>query len=171
MPRRVPSGWGLIPGGVRHDLICSNPLQVSAPLDDDQAPLTIHWEPFLQQGWSYIWYHLLAVGFRLSPPLPKDGMDQSKWALPRNRMVQASKEMQTLVRPRIKLHGVWVHGVSLTLYAVHPGVPADSALVCECFMRSLQHASELFKEHHRSLPREVLIWAPQFHLARGHWIV
>lgn len=87
-------------------------------------------------------------------------MDQSKWALPRNRLVQSSKETVNLIRPRVKVHAVWLHGVSLSLFVVHPGVPADSSLVSECFMRVLQDAVEIFERHQKPLPRECLAWVP-----------
>lgn len=85
-------------------------------------------------------------------------MDQSKWALPRNRLMQSSKEAQTLIRPRVKIHGVWLHGVSLNLYCVHPNVPADSSLVAECFMLALQDAVGIFERHQKTLPQECFIW-------------
>lgn len=86
-------------------------------------------------------------------------MDQSKWALPRNRLAQSSKEVSTLIRPRMKLHGVWLHGVSLNLYVIHPNIPADSSLVAECFMKALQDAANIFEQHQKSFPRECFIWA------------
>ena len=85
-------------------------------------------------------------------------MDQSKWALPRHRLVQKSKEAASIVRPRMKLHGLWIHGVSLNLYICHPGVPADSSLICECFARALQDTSDMFERRGRAMPKECLIW-------------
>ena len=93
----------------------------------------------------------------------EDGMDQSKWALPRHRLFQTSKEGSVHVRPRMKLHAVWLHGVSLNLYLVHPGVPADSSLVVEAFLRAMQDASLMFQQRQREMPREVLIHAPWMH--------
>lgn len=88
-------------------------------------------------------------------------MDQSKWALPRNRLVQSSKETQNLIRPRVKIHAVWLHGVSLNLYVVHPGVPADSSLVAECLLRSLEDAVCLFKKYQKPFPRELFVFVPR----------
>ena len=87
-------------------------------------------------------------------------MDPAKWALPRNRTLQSSKEASALVRPRMKVHGLWVHGISLNLYVVHPGVAADSTLICECFVRALQD-TEIFESAQMSIPKECLIWAPR----------
>ena len=84
-------------------------------------------------------------------------MDQSKWALPRNRLAQSSRETAQLLRPKTKLHCVWIHGVSMTLYLLHPGVASDSSMVCECFMRSLQDCSEIFSKHQKKMPSEVYI--------------
>ena len=85
-------------------------------------------------------------------------MDQSKFALPRNRVVQSSKEVSRLVRPRMKIHGLWNHGLSLNLYVVHPGVPADSSLIVECFARALQDTTHTFETANKRMPRECLIW-------------
>ena len=89
---------------------------------------------------------------------PKDGMDQSKWCLPRHRLLQQSKEFQGLQRPRCKIHAVWCHGVQLSLFVIHPGVPADSSLVVECFNRVMEQVVERFKEKERRLPSQALIW-------------
>ena len=88
--------------------------------------------------------------------LTEDGMDQSKWALPRHRLLQASKEAAIHVRPRMKIHAVWVHGIALNLYLVHPGVPADSSLIVEAFLRSLEDARELFSVPRRRCQKKFL---------------
>ena len=84
-------------------------------------------------------------------------MDQSKWALPRHRLLQSSKEGQALLRPRMKLHSVWIHGVSLNLYLIHPGVPADSSLIVECCLRALEDATQIFEKHQKIMPRDMFV--------------
>ena len=91
----------------------------------------------------------------------EDGMDQSKFALPRNRIIQSSKEASAFVRPRIKLHGLWVHGISLNLYVIHPGVPADSSLIIECFSLALQDAIDMLERAGKQVPKECLVWVFQ----------
>lgn len=59
----------------------------------------------------------------------------------------------------MKLHGLWVHNVSLNLYIINPGIPADSSLIAECFLRAMEDVSHIFTEKGRRLPDEVLIWA------------
>ena len=61
----------------------------------------------------------------------QDGMDQSKWSIPRYQL--QTKESQNMIRPHWKVHGIWLHGVSLTLYAVHPCIPSDSSLLFGVF--------------------------------------
>lgn len=105
-------------------------------------------------------YKATDLGKFIGEPLnSKDGMDQSKWSLPRNRVVQSSKETSAIIRPRMKIHGLWVHGVSLNLYIVHPGVPSDSSLICECFARALQDTANTFERSNKKMPRECLVWA------------
>ena len=90
-------------------------------------------------------------------------MDQAKWALPRDRVAMQAKEAQGLSRPRIKVHAVWNHGISLTLFLVHPQASGDSSLVVECFNRVLQDAAELFAEKGRPMPDTCLAWEPWLH--------
>ena len=91
-------------------------------------------------------------------------MDQSKWALPRNRLAQSSKEVQGLIRPKVKIQGVWIHGVSLTLYLLHPGIPSDSSTVCECLMRAIQDTVGIFDKHQKRMPREIFTWVLKLHV-------
>ena len=99
----------------------------------------------------------------------EDGMDQSKFALPRNRIIQSSKEASAFVRPRIKLHGLWVHGISLNLYVIHPGVPADSSLIIECFSLALQDAIDMLERAGKQVPKECLVWVFQLQWVPNFW--
>lgn len=85
-------------------------------------------------------------------------MGQSKWCLPRHRHLQQSKEAANLLRPRIKIHAVWTHGVSLHLFLIHPLISGDSSLVIETFQRVLQETVERFKAKQRRIPDTVLVW-------------
>ena len=85
---------------------------------------------------------------------------KSKWCLPRDRIVQSSKEGSVFQRPRMKVHGVWNHGVSLNLFLIHPGVAADSSLVIETFQRVLQDTVQTFEKCGRPLPSACCIWVP-----------
>lgn len=90
-------------------------------------------------------------------------MDQSKWSLPRHREVQSSREASVLQRPRIKLQGVWLRGVCLHLFAVHPGIPSDPSLVCECLLRAIEMAHDVFKKEGRKFPDSLMCWVPCLH--------
>ncbi|CAL1127523.1 unnamed protein product [Cladocopium goreaui] len=69
--------------------------------------------------------------------------------------VSADRELEEW----FQVHGLWIHGVSLNLYVVHPGVAADSTLICECFARALQDTFETFESAQMRIPKECLIWA------------
>lgn len=90
-------------------------------------------------------------------------MDQSKWALPRQRLLQTSKEGQGLIRPRLKLHAVWLHGVVLNLFLIHPGVPSDSSLILECFLQPMEDATGIFHKHSKEMPDELICWVSGLH--------
>lgn len=85
-------------------------------------------------------------------------MDQSKWAVPRQRVAQSSKETAGLVRPRMKLHGIWMHGVSLNIFVCHPGLSADSSLITETLCRVLESTALEFQKRNKEMPQEILVW-------------
>lgn len=63
-----------------------------------------------------------------------------------------------MIRPRMKIHGLWMHGISLNLYVIHPGVPADSSLIAECFLRAMEDATHIFERHNKVMPSECTVW-------------
>lgn len=130
--------------------------QGQSPLQNDNDILSFVWEIWLH---DCVWVVLLRWVV-LCCILHKDGMDQSKWCLPRDRIVQSSKEGSVFQRPRMKVHGVWNHGVSLNLFLIHPGVAADSSLVIETFQRVLQDTVQTFEKCGRPLPSACCIWVP-----------
>ena len=60
-----------------------------------------------------------------------DGMDQSKWSLPRFPGNRGSKDLQKFIRPRLKLVGCWCSGYLLALYVVDSNYAHDAALTIE----------------------------------------
>jgi hypothetical protein len=85
-------------------------------------------------------------------------MDQSKWSLPRHHLVSTAKEFQKYVRPRVKLHAVWVHSIGLYLFVCSPGVSADGSMVLEALTLALEGAAERFRELSRPMPSSCLVW-------------
>ena len=86
-------------------------------------------------------------------------MDQSKWSLPRHRLIATSKEPQKYVRPRCKLHCVWIHNVALDLYLVGNGVSADASLILETLSLSLEGMAKHFEEMSAQMPSSCWLWA------------
>ena len=62
-----------------------------------------------------------------------DGMDQSKWALPRYPGNRVSKEFSKYIRPRVKLVGCWISGYLLSLNVVDANFAHDASLTVEVF--------------------------------------
>ena len=62
-----------------------------------------------------------------------DGMDQSKWSLPRYPENRGSKELSKYIRPRVKLVGCWISGYLLSLYIVDANYAHDASLTVEVF--------------------------------------
>ena len=100
-------------------------------------------------------------------------MDQSKWALPRHRLISTAKECQKYNRPRSKIHAVWVHGVALNLFVVDGGVSSDASLILEALSLSLEGMVSQFEAASKPIPSQCLVWVAQQHsiamVLRYHW--
>ncbi len=88
-----------------------------------------------------------------------DGMEQSKWALPRYKNLRAQKSLSGFKRPRIKMQGVWLHWHSLTMYVMDPDQPHDAASVVECIARSLEEMRVHCVAHNQPVPTEIVLMA------------
>ena len=108
-------------------------------------------------------------------PLAKDGMDQAKWSIPRHKSSTTPKSMASLVRPKFKVQGTWVHGVLLKLWVLDPRCPADASMVVETMLRSIEQVIEICETKGIEPPDELLCWVPCckncicYHI--GHWKV
>ena len=60
--------------------------------------------------------HLLRLG------LAQDGMDQSKWRIPRYDGQRPLKSTMNLQRPQLKIQGIWIFNVTLDLWV--PWLPS-----------------------------------------------
>ena len=90
----------------------------------------------------------------------EDGMDQSKWAIPRCRHQTLTKQVAKYERPRTKLQGVWLHGVILALYVIEVRQSADGSLVAECLSKALDKMKEICDAMGRPYPKRLFLWAP-----------
>ncbi|CAL1145894.1 unnamed protein product [Cladocopium goreaui] len=88
-----------------------------------------------------------------------DGMDQSKWRIPRYAGQRPLKSTSMLQRPQLKVQGCWVHGVVLDLWVLDPRVPADSTMVIETGSRSIEFAKQCCQERQVPFPDQILISA------------
>lgn len=122
--------------------------------------LTLHMTRLITSEESY--KHMLAPN-NFSRPFvvtraPKDGMDQSKWSIPRERSDRMSKAFQVFDRPRAKVHSVWVHYHELMFFVCDPRTSADSNLVIECASRALERVWEKCRTTNRQFPQELVVW-------------
>ena len=85
--------------------------------------------------------------------LPEDGMDQSKWSVPRNRYTLAAKALSGLQRPKFKIQGVWAHGILLKLWVLDPRCPADASTVLETLSRTVERVITTCEEKHHPVPK------------------
>ena len=87
-------------------------------------------------------------------------MDQSKWSLPRLRSNVMTKSFQKLDRPRVKLQGVWAHGICLTLNVVEVRQASDATMVLEALAATLERVRRICESHGRKMPSKVILWDP-----------
>ena len=126
---------------------CSNLHQASDPWKNDDCLLLT--TVFHQHLMSCIRHEKLEVCSLIS----EDGMDQSKWCLPRVRHL--TKALQPLERPRVKLQGCWAHNVCLALHVVEVRQGSDSTMVIESLCKTLEMVHDKLGS---KMPKKVLIW-------------
>ena len=83
-------------------------------------------------------------------------MDQSKWAIPRSKVL--TKNLAKYERPKGKIQGVWVHNICLCLFVVDPRVHCDASMVIETLCRSLEHAKKICDRLRVEMPKRLLLW-------------
>ena len=83
------------------------------PLDYAENALAIHVVPQLCCGClSNMPCSLLPSDLMVAAMvwfLNKDGMDQAKWSIPRQRFARLTKAEMPLQKPKFKIQGVWIH--------------------------------------------------------------
>ena len=94
-------------------------------------------------------------------------MDQSKWALPRQRNHTLTKSMQKMERPRVKLQGAWAHGVCLALEVISVRQSCDGAMVAETLSVLLDHVKRICDSKGKAMPKKVVLWVVR--LQDGFW--
>ena len=71
-----------------------------------------------------------------------DGMDQSKWSIPRYPQNQESKHVSKFIRPRVKIIGCWMSGYLLSLYIVDTNFAHDASLTIEASQVEMVHPQQ-----------------------------
>ena len=69
-----------------------------------------------------------------------DGMDQSKWAVPRMRHLQGPKSWGKYVRPRVKVQGLWMFWCGVEFFLADETTAHDSSMTVETLARGLEAA-------------------------------
>ena len=67
----------------------------------------------------------------------QDGIDQSKFIVPRTSLMRA-KTFEGFMRPKLHIVGVIAHGRHVAFYISEPNIPKDSNTSCEILADSLQ---------------------------------
>lgn len=73
-----------------------------------------------------------------------DGMDQSKFRLPRVARVSQPKMLVGLFRPTLHVTGSWLHGVQLHFWVSDEDLRKDSETQQEVLSRTLAHVYQRF---------------------------
>lgn len=86
----------------------------------------------------------------------QDGMDQSKWAVPRCQ--QLTKALAKHDRPRAKIQGVWLHNVALCMDVLDVRQATDASMVVECLAKAMEKMWSICLEQGKSGPKRILLW-------------
>lgn len=81
---------------------------------------------------------LISSWIQLISTTAKDGMDQSKWCVPRSKTL--TKSLAKYERPKTKVQGVWAHNICLVLFVLDPRSQADGSMVVETLCCALKKA-------------------------------
>ena len=71
-----------------------------------------------------------------------DGMDQAKFAIPRDPRFVKTKTSESLIRPHMHVAGTLIHGFGLLVTIADPDIPKDSNHNQECIGRALNTVFE-----------------------------
>ena len=83
-----------------------------------------------------------------------DGMDQAKFRVPRWKFKNTPKELESLFRPCLHVHGAIIPGCLETFYICEPDLPEDANLQCTCMGRSLHLVATLSAKKGITMPRQ-----------------
>ena len=103
---------------------------------------------------------LLAIGgdHAASPlVIMVDGMDQSFWALP--RLPRGPKAMSSLIRPRVKVTGVWAFHLQLNFFLAHEVEQHDSSFTCEVLAKTIEQVRCKAARLNLQMPKQLIVWA------------
>ena len=103
---------------------------------------------------EFIWLLFNSIAHTVA----EDGMDQSKWSIPRCRNHVLTKKIAKFDRPRTKLQGVWLHGICLCMYVLDVRQGGDGSMVAECFSKALDKMKEMCYAKGKPYPKRILLW-------------
>ncbi|CAK9073825.1 unnamed protein product [Durusdinium trenchii] len=72
-----------------------------------------------------------------------DGLDQAKFALPRDPQLRANAGLAKHQRPRLKVHGVWCYGYTLNISILDDCSRHDSSAIIEMISQAVEDVSWL----------------------------
>ena len=91
--------------------------------------------------------------------LSLDGMDQAKFAIPRDPLLKAAAAVAKWQKPRLKVHGVWCFGHLLDVKIMDETFKHDSACVIQLISECLEKVAEHCKSLKRPMPSNMVVLA------------
>lgn len=86
-----------------------------------------------------------------------DGMDKSKWVLP--RWGRTPKGADKLLRPVLHVSASLIHGIGACVFVTDDILPGGSNLVCEQLMLSIDVAWKCYRKRGRRFPLQLALQA------------
>lgn len=88
-----------------------------------------------------------------------DGIDQSKFALPRDSGLRCLSSLSKYHRPRAKVHGCWALGWVLRVGVMDETQAHDASCVLELLARTLEDVAKICEQEKRPFPATVLLYS------------
>ena len=100
--------------------------------------------------------------------LSVDGMDQAKFAVPRDPQLRCSSALASAIRPRMMVHACHAHGYILNIRVADETLRHDSSFVLDLVSETLEKVQELNLNYYECILKLSLIRTSMFELQIAH---
>ncbi|CAE6968364.1 unnamed protein product [Symbiodinium sp. CCMP2592] len=89
--------------------------------------------------------------------LSVDGMDQAKFAVPRDPQLRCSSALSSAIRPRMMVHACHAHGYTLHIRVADETVKHDSSFVLDLVAETLEKVHDICVDRKQRMPDQIIL--------------